>query len=613
MNPADQGQRQLRAAIDTCIATLSTTPQWRDLHRAWLACRASAPTLGPSSADMLAAISGTAMAADMEAYARTLLDGALHHNQDGKKSNAREVAAESLLRDLSPELLSVTVRQLLFRMGNAPPNTITGPSRRGMLWRVMARGMGIIDADRLGPIMDAAAAIDVLVWIRRVSGQFSQVFLALSETYPHMVTAPLMMPCMRLYANVLCASSLPPAGICMPANSVQQMWSSPWACSPPEYLLARVCIVVGTVIFASSIMQDPGIPKEEDADGSDFPESDLMPAAVIVVLTLMTRTKKFASRTQATHLVHVALGSSNCGFAGPSAAHMEQCLRIAFIGILPWSCALVFLDLVLTSDNVLDSVEDILSVMADMTGGDSAKLGSLPGSTLTSNLSPLLLGGSTVVSHHPSAGPRAMPGWLQAAIAASSGAVASHARLEELADGIAFTQQRTRLLIQRWQRVSRGVGIWRMYMSAVRSAVRDAHDAQAAAARALADAAVAQSAADAKAAAAMSAQAKLQQQQQQAAAANAAAATAAAASAAAAVAAADRAAKARSPLVSPSAKVRADANAARTFRLQAPLAALVTMVADRVVLGGGPPGSSSAAGIEVALARSAATTSRGSS
>ncbi|ORZ32432.1 hypothetical protein BCR44DRAFT_1440192 [Catenaria anguillulae PL171] len=112
--------------------------------------------------------------------------------------------------------------------------------------------------------------------------------------------------------------------------------------------------------------------------------------------------------------------------------------------------------------------------MAQATNGDSSLLGSLTPSPLLKTL-------PSITALHPAsslAPAPPVPDWLQPALATSSVTATERKMLEELADGVAFTQRRARVLVQRWQRTARAIARWCLFLDALRDRVRNAKSQQ---------------------------------------------------------------------------------------------------------------------------------------
>ncbi|KAI9190351.1 hypothetical protein H9P43_001785 [Blastocladiella emersonii ATCC 22665] len=493
MNLPNQQQAALLPGLEACLSSLAESPPWQAVVRS-LQQRAesvrrgnlgSGPILLPVR-DVYLDLAGTRFADGFAALARMHVDGVLFDAAHGAPAAPSEAemsldekhqrlalaAAHALLAQLPPDLrCSVAQKQLLA----ATPTSTHGAAVRSLLWRSVLPVRTDRSAEPSLAAWDAVSASlpvsasDVATWLRRTGTHFTQVYLALRDVYPASLAPAHLPACHRLFAVTLWVSTLPPAATSRSRGAANvfplgaDLWATAFACNSPECLLARLCAVLGPVLLPTTAAEREDEPLSLIEDPAAVAE--LVSAVRAIARILERLLESIATRTRRQHLVHLA-GAAGMAYAGASADRMEQCLRVFFIGVLPWNSLVLLIDLLLCSDDPAETIEDVLCAMTEATSSDPARLGTLTRPSLLAALTP----------SPPSASPQpAAPDWLHdpTSATATSASAADRQRLEALADAVAFTQLRARRLLRRWQRTARGVGVWVRYLRHLREAAAE--------------------------------------------------------------------------------------------------------------------------------------------
>ncbi|KAJ3363594.1 hypothetical protein GGF32_003966 [Allomyces javanicus] len=437
---------------DLAVAAVAQTPQWAAVVRGWEeAAVANAPAASPPSpADVWVDLEHTTVMRDLRAVARARIDAAVYRHlvvaapasvpvgSHAMAANDQLHAAAARLLDQLPPALRHLVA--LPRLVHLPATTAHGMRMRWTVWkRILPHQHAVGNGGQVGADLIGKAK----AWDQRVSAAMAETFLAVRDTYPTVIPAALLGLATRVYAwcHVLSGQPSPLAtkhrGLC-------DVWTVHFLTSRPTALLAKVAIAFMTVYLMG-----------RGFDALDAEPDDMHGACVDVatlVLTFLSRLQ--VGKARRAQLMDLALRGSDV--APADAVQFEQLFRALFVGVLPWGTLILVLDHLVARPDAFEAAEDVLVALVRASQGDHGKLARIDRSGLLTRL-------------HPPANTarRAAPAWL-----APPSLAAEQARIEAMADTIAATPMRARVLVQRWQRVARACGTWAMYLSAIRARVR---------------------------------------------------------------------------------------------------------------------------------------------
>ncbi|KAJ3370266.1 hypothetical protein GGF31_004324 [Allomyces arbusculus] len=434
------------------MAAVAQTPQWAAVVRGWEeAAVANAPGPGaPSPASVWEDLEHTAVMRDLRAVARARIDAAVYRQlvvaapassdaavpvkSHAKTANDQVHAAAARLLDQLPPALRHLVA--LPRLVHLPATTAHGMRMRWTVWtgllpyQYAVGNDGQVDADLIGKAK---------AWEQRVSATMAETFLAVRDTYSTVIPSALLGLATRIYAwcHVLSGQSASSKhrGLC-------DVWTVHYLTSRPTSLLAKVAIA-----FTTAYLMGRGF-DILDADPDD------VHAACVDVANLVLAFLNQLQVARRAQLMDLALRGSDV--APADAVQFEQMFRALFVGILPWGTLILVLDHLAARPDAFEAAEDVLVALVRASQGDRSKLARIDRSGLLTRLHPPV-----------NTARRAAPTWL-----APPSLAAEQARIEAMADTVAATPMRARVLVQRWQRVARACGTWAMYFAAIRARVR---------------------------------------------------------------------------------------------------------------------------------------------